>query len=205
MSRFCRLSDRGAEIFLAALPERDIEGDIFPEERQEEIMAKRNSTARRESYFAWRLLGFAVMQLFGEELFAVGLEKKGGRWSARDFDISISHGGGALAVALSKNPVGIDLESLDGVSDCDGLARRFFNNEELSRYLSSPDGRESFLRIWTAKEAVFKAQIRETFLPKETDSLSMPVHTEVVRIAKKSYVVSVAAEGELTLHNDIIL
>ena len=207
MSRFSELSYSGAEIFLAPLPERDIGEALFPEERQNEIIAKRSPLARRESYFAWRLLEYAVMQTFGEELHAVGLEKKEGRWSARDFDISISHGGGALAVALSKSPVGIDLEPLEGDSDGEGVARRFFNDEELSLYLSSPEDarRESFLRIWTAKEAIFKAQSRTSFLPKATDSLSVRVHTEVARVADKYYVLSVAVDGEIKLHRDIAL
>ena len=197
----------GAEVFLAALPERDIDGVLFPEERQREVFAKKNPIAARESFFAWRLLEIAVMQTFGQTLEEAGLVKSDGRWSARDFDISISHGGGALAVAISSRSVGIDLEPLFGDSDCEGIARRFFSDDELSRYLSTPKEarRETFLRIWTAKEAIFKSRAAAAFSPKDTDSYSQRVHTQTVGISDRSYIISVATEGEILIHDEIIL
>ena len=197
----------GAEIFLAAIPERDIDGELFPEERARDVFAKKHPLARREGFFVWRLLELAVMQTFGQTLEEAGLVKSDGRWSARDFDISISHGGGALAVAISKGSVGIDLEPLLGSSDCEGIAHRFLGDDELSRYLSAPREarRETFLRIWTAKEAIFKSQAAAAFSPKDTDSSSKSVHTETVRISDRAYVISVATEGEVVIHDEIIL
>ena len=184
------------------MPERDIDGEIFPEERAREVLAKRHSLAGRESFFVWRLLELAVMQTFGQTLEEAGLVKSAGRWSARDFDISISHGGGALAVAISHSPVGVDVEPRIG-DDCERIARRFFNAEELSEYLASEKSRrrDAFLRIWTAKEAIFKSRAEAAFAPSEVDSHSQSVYTDIIELCGAEYVISVATEQEVKIHN----
>ena len=195
------------DVYVAALPDGECDLPLYPEERDRAVRETSNSDVRRERYFVWKLLEHAVSQTLGLSLREVRPEMKDGRWTARGFDFSISHGGGALAVAISGSSVGVDIEPLDGDSDCERIARRFFNDGELSLYLSS-DGqtrRETFLRIWTAKEAIFKSRSLAAFSPRDTDSRSARVHTEIVRISGRAYVLSVAAEGEVVIHRETIL
>ena len=207
MNRSILSSDSNAEVFFARLPERDIDGVLFPEERQREILARKNPISRRESFFAWRLLELAVSETLGLTLEESGLSKTGGRWSARDFDFSISHGGDAVAVVISRGRVGIDLEPLSRGDDGERIARRFFNEAELSVYLSSEPRmrREAALRIWTAKEAIFKSRAESAFAPSEVDSRSQSVHTELLSVGERGYVLSVATENPVIIHKEINL
>lgn len=70
---------------------------------------------------------------------------------------SVSHARGLVAVAASSaGPVGVDLETRRNL-DPGGMARRWFDPAEADWLAGQPDQVESFLRLWTAKEAVGKA------------------------------------------------
>ena len=195
------------EVFVACLPTRDADGELFPPERQLEVMAKKNRQTQRESYFAWRLFELAALRVTGKSPDALGLKKENGRWSAENIDFSISHSGGALAVAISSDAVGVDIEPLSAEDDGERIARRFFSADELSLYLSSEPSlrREAFLRIWTAKEAIFKSRAEAAFAPSEVDSRSQSVYTDVIYLGECDYVVSVATDRPVIIHSDIVL
>ena len=64
---------------------------------------------------------------------------------------SLSHSGGLAAVALSARRVGLDVEKVRAVSDA--LAARMLAAGE-----TPPDAPHALLHVWTAKEAVLKAE-----------------------------------------------
>ena len=80
--------------------------------------------------------------------------------SPATLQFNLSHSGGALLVAISRDqPLGVDLESLARQRPGLELARRFFDGEEadaLAR-LGAPRQHAAFLRLWSCKEAVVKA------------------------------------------------
>lgn len=73
--------------------------------------------------------------------------------------ISLSHGGGYVAAAISERPVGIDIEPLsDRPKDIDAFVKRFFPRCEWTLISEAePDKRKAFLSLYTKKEAVLKA------------------------------------------------
>ena len=79
------------------------------------------------------------------------------------FHISLSHGGGVVAAALSgAGPVGVDVDDCDNMpppSQQLAFARRFFPAAEAQFLADTPpdDRTGAFLTLWTAKEAVGKA------------------------------------------------
>jgi phosphopantetheine--protein transferase-like protein len=77
------------------------------------------------------------------------------------FFFSIAHSGNLLALAFSRHPIGIDVEKKRKVRAL-AVATKFFSEEELA-FISS-DGtakiEEKFFQLWTAKEAVLKADGR---------------------------------------------
>ena len=156
-----------------------------------------NPTVRRERYFVWRLLEVASRRSLGLELSDIGLCREGERWTSELADISLSHGG-ALAVAISGAPVGVDIELLSDGSDGDRLAERFFSDAERAEYYAAPEEerRLAFLRIWTAKEAIFKSQRASVFAPSDVDSRSRKVYTRILRFGDRDFVLSVASENE---------
>ncbi len=71
---------------------------------------------------------------------------------------NLSHSRGAVAFAISKRAVGIDVEERERRCDYLGLAQRYFAEPE-ARYLATLDGEErgaAFFALWTLKEAYVK-------------------------------------------------
>ena len=67
--------------------------------------------------------------------------------------VSISHCDDRVVCAVSRTPVGIDIEKVRPIRP--GMMERVCTAEEL-RYLRSGNETERFFEVWTAKEAYFK-------------------------------------------------
>ena len=191
------------ELYVSALPNLPLGYPLYPQEREDEIRSLSDEVSQREKYFAWRLLERAVRDSLGLELSELGLRRKNGKWCSDRAELSISHSGDALAVAVSSIPVGVDIEPI-GNKIRDGVARRFFSKDEFSTYLSADsDMREEvFLRIWTAKEAVFKSTGDVAFAPSSVDTATLSVYTEKIDVEGREYVVAAYCDGdfEVDLH-----
>ena len=71
-----------------------------------------------------------------------------------EIHFNLSHCKNGIAVAVSDQPVGIDIESYRKVSD--SLIRYTMNEEERHLIETSDDPVRTFTEFWTKKEAVFK-------------------------------------------------
>lgn len=71
-----------------------------------------------------------------------------------NYYFSISHCKSVVAVVLSDDEVGIDVEEIARYKE--SLARYVCNDEELNEISGSDDESASFIKLWTRKEAVFK-------------------------------------------------
>ena len=69
---------------------------------------------------------------------------------------SISHCKRGIAVAVSENPIGIDIEIIRTFSP--ELMRKTMNEDEQLRITSSATPDVEFIRFWTQKEALLKLQ-----------------------------------------------
>lgn len=69
---------------------------------------------------------------------------------------SISHCKAGIAVAISENPIGIDVESIRIFKP--DLMRKTMNEDEQQRILTSTKPEAEFIRLWTQKEALLKLQ-----------------------------------------------
>ena len=71
-----------------------------------------------------------------------------------EVQFNLSHCKNGIAVVVSDQPVGIDIESYREVSD--NLLRYTMNEDERKIILGSDDPIRTFTEYWTKKEAVFK-------------------------------------------------
>lgn len=82
-----------------------------------------------------------------------------------DWHASISHSGPYVAVVFSQGArVGLDIEFPARQRDWSALAERAFTKDEaawIAAAISPEQQRERFQRIWTLREAAFKAGLRE--------------------------------------------
>jgi phosphopantetheine--protein transferase-like protein len=183
-----------ADVYLAELPlDCDI-GVLESRERMEEINSISNERVKREKYFVFKLLYYALERSFGLRGNKLELKKElYGGWSCGDIYLSLSHSDGALAVAVSRAPIGVDIERVKCPRKKD-LARHILNEKELSEYESIPEeNREKrLIELWTAKEAIFKSKGLDRFLPTHTDTFSESFVTKSIELKGEYYIFSVA-------------
>ncbi len=135
--------------------------DSFPHpdcaEYIDALAKKSNAESARESLAALVLLGRAAewMGIETDELALARSQNGKPFFKGGEAEFSLTHSRGYVAVALSdEGEVGIDLESSEYDKDkAKRIAERYFCDGEKEEFLHSP---ESFLRIWTKKEAYVK-------------------------------------------------
>ena len=104
---------------------------------------------------------------------------------------NLSHCKNGIAVAVSDEPVGIDIESYRNPSD--SLLRYTMNEEELRMIIESEYPIRTFTEFWTKKEAVFK--LRGTGITHDLhDLLKGDEQVETQVNPEKQYVYSVATK-----------
>ena len=95
------------DVYLAAIPEKIEVTAVEPMQKNDELMLISDPRERAESYFAWRLLEYALERTFGYRIKKLRLEN--GKWVSDKGEYSISVSGGAVAVAVSRKPVEVKL------------------------------------------------------------------------------------------------
>jgi 4'-phosphopantetheinyl transferase len=148
---------------VALSPVGEVEFAVLSAEERERAERTR-SEAAREAFVACRaalrrILGVASGQRPEAVRLIVSREGK------PDFEerpgglhFNVSHSGSTGLVALRRGgPVGVDVEEVREVVDAAGVARRFFQREEVAALEGWGYSSRAFLGVWTRKEAVAKA------------------------------------------------
>ena len=182
------------DVYVAALPQRQPDGPVSCALRQEELEQIENEQVKREKYFAWKLLGYGLERSLGLKIDQLTFTKtEGGQYRTDKVQFSISHSRDALAVAVSRGPVGVDIESAD--APCrEGMAQRVMTAEEFARYEALSEGEKAayFVSLWCAKEALFKAASKAAFEPADYDTAAGGYAGFEKTVAGKPYHVAVA-------------
>lgn len=76
---------------------------------------------------------------------------------ADEIHFNSSHSGNFAAIAIARQPIGIDLEVVKNDFDCKSVAEYAFSEKEAYSLALSPDPVRDFFSIWTRKEAFLKA------------------------------------------------
>ncbi len=183
------------DVYLATLPDTDEMPPLSCALRQADIDGVSHPTVRREKYFVWRLLEYALQRSFGFKSADLTFQKEAERYYCDKAYFSLSHGDGLLAVAVSRDKVGIDVERVTD-RDTRPLAQRVFTPEEWQTYDSLPAEEQGayFFRTWTAKEALFKAAHREVFDPRCYTASAAEVKTMEKTVGDTTFCLSVATK-----------
>ena len=196
------------DVYLAALP---AEGEMPPLDcalRQQDIDRVTAPLLRRQKYHVWRLLEYALQRSFGLKSGDLTFRKEGERYFCEQAYFSLSHSGNALAVAVSRAAVGVDVEQVTS-RDTERLTRRVFNDAEAAIYAALPEAEKAafFFRVWTAKEALFKAENKAVFIPTEQDSRQGNVKTYEKTIGGEPFYLSVATKTteRIRLYENVLL
>lgn len=168
---------------------------LVPEPRRSQALAFKHTFGRFACLKSYLMLAELLQKEFGLETFSIVAGEHGKPYLADHPDIhfNISHCQRAIAVAVSDQPVGIDVEIFRKVSDA--LVDKCMNENERADIMSSASPEESFIAYWTRKEAAFKL-----FGTGITDNLhgilSEKVATDTTINHELGYALSVAAYSD---------
>lgn len=160
------------DIYIARIP-GDVEiCDVYPDERNKEILNVRNKSVKTEKYCAWKLLSLAVEQTMGKPINSyIFLKFPNGKWVCDDFYFSLSHSDGIVTVAISDASVGVDVQRIKS-SLSEKMSKRIMTAQEYEKYLSvgESDKEAYFTSLWSKKEAIYKRGGYESFIPSAIDT-----------------------------------
>lgn len=184
------------DVYFALIPENDDLGTLVPRAREREVASVTNPRVRREKYYVWKLLEYALERSFGFRIGEMEFEKnEHGKWLSPSCYFSLSHSDGAVAVAVSRAAVGLDIERL-GAARPEGLAKRILTEGELCDMEAlDASAREDYLMgRWTAKEAWFKYGNDAVFAPNSILPDLQKLKTDRVLLGEGAYCYSVVTD-----------
>lgn len=182
------------DVYISRIPSDLVISPVTPPSRDDEIRTTANLKLKAQRYTAWKTLEAAARNSFGKELSELSLKKEvGGKWTCEDFCFSITHTDGAVAVAVSKSPVGIDMENLtQRLKNHPDMPEKLWKKVLMEREARSVSPHR-FYAYWTRKESLFKALDNPPMSPSliETSSPDAPITTASI-VLGDTYVLSVA-------------
>lgn len=182
------------DVYLAQLPQRNVEEPLACPLRQAQLDRVTNAVAKREKYYVWKLLEYGLNRSLGLKIGDMTFtEGENGQLVTDKVKFSLSHSKGALAVAVSRAAVGVDIERMDTPRHPD-LPRRTMTDGEFAAFEQLPqeEKQAGFVKLWTAKEALFKASGADRFDPAAQDTEKGGFRTYEKTVGGSLYGLSVA-------------
>ena len=153
------------DLYIAHIPDAPPTGALFPPERAREVNEIQSERAKKEKYYAWRLLEHALARSLGLDAKNLAFFKdKNGKWGANGVFFSLSHTANTVAVAVSRAAVGVDIEQYR-TPRTDRLAARVLTAREHAEFEKAPERDAFLLQKWVGKEAIFKKGDEKVFSP----------------------------------------
>lgn len=186
------------DVYISAFPFKVIDGDIFPEKRQEQIESCKNQKVKDEKFYAWKLLELAFLRSFGVHIKDAGIYQSGEKWTSELYKFSLSHSHGVVAVAVSKSDVGIDVEKIDLDRFRLLPENRFLTALEKESVKGKGDEELAVLKnaLWTVKEAAFKQKNGKVFRAENIETSNVSYKTIRIAANKGEYFLSVVGGAE---------
>ena len=186
-------------LYIARLPDGAPSEPLSCLQRQAEIDSVSNERVKREKYYVWRLLEYAIKNSLGVDASRLNFAKcENGKWTCEQVEFSLSHSGELLAVAVSQNKVGVDVERIR-VKRREGMVEYCLTESEKESYILAIDKDEYLIRKWCEKEAIFKLKNENGFRPSNINTAKFFCDTRPVEASIEKYIVSVAAENSDTV------
>lgn len=183
-----------ADLYIAAIPDTEPTSPLSSPEREAEIASVGNEKVRREKYYVFKLLEYALERSFGAKPGSINLHKnENGKWVCDSYELSLSHSHGMLAVAVSRAPIGVDIEAISAPRS-EKMAERIMTEEELSVFSSLDDKEKEaeLISTWCRKEAIFKSLNEPAFYPSKIDTKAYKTVTRTLDTEDARYVWVVA-------------
>ena len=185
------------DVYFASLPTSEPSRPLSCRARQSEIDGISNERVRREKYYVWRLLEYAIKNSLSADASRLCFTKgENNKWKTEGFELSLSHSGNALAVAISDRAVGVDVERIR-VKSAERLADYMLTKSERAEYekITERERDEWLICKWCAKEAIFKSMDEDSFKPTTIEISEFFCDIRAISIDGEKYILSVAAKS----------
>ena len=149
---------------------------------------------QRERYYVWKLLEYALNRTFGLKITDVKFwQSPQGKWECDRCEFSLSHSHGALCVALSRKPVGVDIEKIVP-PHAKQFAEKILCREELEEFSTLEESAKItyLMEKWTQKESIFKCH-QGASQPLRINTLRFEVVSKTLHVQEAAYCLSVAS------------
>lgn len=161
--------------------------DQLPEYAIKSLDKNKNNRSVTEKKAGYGLLHYATRHMNIDADTKECFLSKTGKPLHNDFCFSVSHKSGLAAVAVSSEPLGIDVELCDNEKRTDRLKQKIFHKNETFG---------NTLAIWTLKEAAFKfSEKDEFFTPSSIDTSKLNSKTVKFTWHCKKFILSVVADN----------
>ncbi len=175
-------------VFIAPIKET-IDGEVYPTQRQLELDKVTNEVVKREKYSSWKLLEYAISRSFGFKFADLVFAKEKGKWVCDKCYFSISHSDGYVAVAVSREACGVDIENREVA---DNLARLVLTKKETAEFNNLQDKSGYMLNKWVLKESIFKSLGQKNFAPKKIETDTYSTFYKQIEVGEKTFSLGVA-------------
>jgi 4'-phosphopantetheinyl transferase len=136
---------------------------LLPDEEKQRYLGYINETSRA-NYLLGRFMLRAILSHYHPDtkldkwVFAYNQHGKPSLATENDFEFNLSHSGNLVTALFTRNMAcGVDVEKKESISDCVGIAKRFFHELEYEQIDNNPDREAAFASLWSLKEAYSKA------------------------------------------------
>lgn len=180
------------DVYLAKIPQDVIVKDLCVKQRNKEINGCGSEKVKIEKYCVFKLLEYALERSFGFKMPKIKLTKnKAGRWECAECYFSLSHTDNVVCVALSRKPVGVDVES-SSVKKEQAFANKILTESELNEYNLASDKQTYLSEKWSQKESIFKTLDKPCFSPNTIETKEYTTKVEKVEAFDESFILAVA-------------
>ena len=183
-------------VYYAKIPQKYTFERVYPLARQKDIDSATNQKVKEQKYFVWKLLSVSLFHIFGMDIKEFNIRKTAsGKWVCKDIYFSLSHSKRVVAVAISNQPVGIDLQAMVNVKS--GLENKILSADEKQEFLTQDEPlKERFLITkWAQKESVFKMQNKLAFKPSSIETKNYSFVNHNFTIGDSEYILSVSGKN----------
>ena len=185
------------DVYVARIPSNTEFKPLLPKERYEEILSVGSEKVKAEKYYVWKLLEYGIERSLGYRMKKLEFQKgECGKWIANKCEFSLSHSDGVVAVAVSRKPVGIDIQ-LMYTPLSEKFADKILTQSEKALLEQTPeDSKDKFLiERWSAKESLFKKEGLAVFSPSKYDTTAQNVQIKELTLNGQTYILSVATDS----------
>lgn len=161
--------------------------------RLERIKKSKNTLVIKEQLGSHLLLTDVLENTYFQEIDKIEyIYNESGKPYIKDSSLyfSLSHSNGIIALTVSKEEIGLDIELIKDVKDT--LSRRIMNDLEYNTYqsLNKESKKIYFFEVWTSKEAYIKKLGTSITLNPSNISIEEDVLLKKINISSNEYMIA---------------